>query len=178
MRKLSKVLGILAAIFFMAASPAFADTFTWSYLGGIDSGSGTFTANPNGTPGQELITQITGTFDGSAITALLGNGQCCSSPANDNILFYPANPAYLDVNGFGFAFQLGGSDVNIYFCGAGCGFGAGYSVLTALAGSAPGVFTLTSDNGTFNVTQTPEPASIVLLGFGLAGLIFSRKKLA
>ena len=132
-----------------------------------------------GTPGwQDLITKITGTFDGSAITALLGNGQCCSSPANDNILFYPANPAYLDINGVGFAFQSGGSDVNIYFCGAQCGFGAGYSVLMAPAGSPPDVFTLTSDSGTFNVTRTPEPASIALLGCGLAGLIFSRKKLA
>jgi hypothetical protein len=176
MRNVLKVLGILAAVFFLAASPAFADTFAWSYVGGSDSGSGTFTASPNGTPGQELITGITGTFDASAITALLGIGVCCSSPANDNILFFPASPAFLDINGVGFGFQAGGSDVNIYFCGSGCTLGAGYSVLTAPTGSAPGGFTLTSDNGTFNVAQTPEPSSIALLGSGLAGLIFLRKK--
>jgi hypothetical protein len=176
MRNLTKALGILAAVFsLVAASPAYADTFSWSYSGGPDSGSGTFTATPNG-PGTELITGITGTFDGSAITSLLGNGQCCSSPANDNVLIYPANPAYLDLNGVGFGFMSGGVDVNIYFCGAGCTLGAGYSVLTAPAGSAPGGYTLTSDNGTFNVTNTPEPTSIALLGTGLVGLVFSRKR--
>jgi PEP-CTERM motif len=178
MRNFTKALGFLVLCLALA-SPAFADTFSWSYSGGTDSGSGTFTATPSGTPGQELITGITGTFDGSSITSLLGDGGCCSSPADDNVLIYPANPAYLDINGVGFGFMAGVVDVNIYYCNtsAGCTLGSGYSVLMAPASMAPGGgVVLTSENGTFNVvSRTPEPATLLMLGTGLVGLVFRKR---
>jgi hypothetical protein len=171
MRNVTKVLVVLAAVFCLAAaSPVFASSFVWSYSGGTDSGSGTFTATPNGHPGQYLITGITGTWDHSSITALLAPGTCCSSPANDNILYYPASPTFLDLSGVGFSFMAGGVDVNIYYCPGSCNFGAaGYSVLTSANPSQ-----VSSANGHFTVA--PEPMTLGLLGTGLVGLFLASKK--
>ncbi len=79
---------------------AHADTYIFTYTDGLgDTASGTLTtgsldpANSYGynnesfpNPGYD-ITGITGTWDGQAITGLLGFAVCCSSPADDNILY-------------------------------------------------------------------------------------------
>src|SRR5208282_683747 len=103
MRRLITALVLLVGAFALIGAPsAFADTFTWSYSSGTDLGSGTFTATNLG-GGVELITGITGTWDGSAITGLLApgnfptpntnNGTCCEVPGNNNLLYYPGSPS-------------------------------------------------------------------------------------
>jgi hypothetical protein len=172
-----KALILLLAVCSLAiGAPAFADTFNWTYSGGPDFGSGTFTTTAL-SGGQATILGITGTFDGSSITGLLADNTCCSSPANDNILYFPTAP-YLDINGIGFGFLAGTLDVNIYYCNnsTGCVLGTGYTVLTAPSGSAPNGYTMTSTNGRFTVVQTPEPATMTLLGSGLLALFISRRK--
>jgi hypothetical protein len=165
---------LLAVCTLAIGAPAFADTYSWTYSGGSDSGSGTLTTTAL-SGGQATILGVSGTFNGDSITGLLSTDTCCSAPANDNILYYPATP-YLDVQGIGFGFMAGAEDVNIYFCGAGCTLGSGYSVLSAPAAGAPNGFTLTSQDGAFNITPTPEPATLALLGSGFFGLFVARRK--
>jgi hypothetical protein len=180
MRNVTKVLVVLAVVFCLAAaSPAFADTFAWSYSGGTGSdtgGSGQITTT--GFSGSTAtITGVSGTWDGVAISALLPTGTCCSSPANDNVLYLPPSPGYLDLGGLGLAFQAGATDVNIYFVGP--GQSGGYNVLSVASSMAPPggpapAGTLTSVGGTFAIT--PEPMTLGLLGSGLAGLFLASKK--
>jgi len=192
MRRLITALVLLVGAFALIGAPsAFADTFSWSYTPGTGpdtGGSGTVTATNEG-GGAFLVTGISGTWDGSSITALLaaGNyyspgdtvppatytlGTCCESPANDNILFLPPgsvpgfSSGYLDLAGLGFA--VGTEYVNIYGTG-----GAGtYLVLTGSASNENG--TQTDVGGTFAIT--PEPATLGLLGASLILLIYVSKQ--
>lgn len=176
-RKLTIVLGTaVLAVAMTASSPAWADsvsssdpTFSWNYVptSGTDTGgSGTLTATPDGS-GMYLITGITGTWDGSAISGLLPPGTCCSTPPNDNILYYPGQPGFLDTPGLGFGFMAGGYDVNIY--GSSGTASTSDAVLTAPSGNTSD--TSTTSTGTFaaagTISTVPEPAPFVLLGSGL-----------
>jgi len=174
MRNVTKLFVVLAAIFCLAAaSSAFADNYGWTYTPGTGpdtGGSGTLTAVATGTPEVDLITSITGTWDGLNITGLLAPVTCCSAPANDNLLYIDENSgdgSYLDLGGIGIEVpgDPNGDWVNIYEP-AGT-----YLVLTGSAANEGGNWTDTG--GTFTIT--PEPGTLSLLGLGLAGLI-SRKR--
>jgi PEP-CTERM motif len=152
------VLGLLP--FAMAVAPANASTITfdWSFtltqsgsgnfLNGVDVGSGTLTAT-TGTNG-DVVTAITGSADGSAITGLT------SFEGSDNLLF-PAGPTLVDANGISFG-TASGVQGNIYFLTTGPKV---YNALFSNHDSAVGSFTL---------TPVPLPASWSFMLLGLAGI--------
>jgi hypothetical protein len=130
--------------------------YAFSFSGSGQSGSGVFTTTSAGTAGEYLITGITGTTDGYSIASLYAPG---TYPfllgGGDNDLYVPPainNPntlaAYLDVYGVAYALS-DGQNINLYF-------GVGQ-------GNDPQVYNLLTD-------QTPEPASLFLLGAGALGL--------
>lgn len=175
----------------LGVSSASADVFNWSLIGTVnsgtglpmDTGSGTFTASPNGTPGQFTITGITGTLNGSAITSLLAPGTfptMFGSTPNDNILYYPASipaqdigqalPSVLDT--LGVSFVSAGLDFNLYYgsdAGVPSPANTGYNLFypNQVGNDLLTTFTLTPAAAT---AATPEPGSFILLGTGVTGL--------
>ena len=170
----------LTCVAFPNASKA--DSFDWSYQGtlpgsgALNFGSGELTTT-NG-----VITELSGTFDGLAITGLLAPG---SFAGNDNLLIFPAAPWYLTSGGF--SFVVAGAEFNLYggivnttcTCGpSGC-----FNCFTSNVYGTTNADGSIADIGNFTVTPniaTPEPASIAmlfptLLGFALI-LAWKRSK--
>jgi hypothetical protein len=127
----------------------------FSFTGGGYTATGTLTTDPESS-GSYLITGITGTFDGYAITGLLP----VNADANDNLL-YPG-PGFLDAPGFAFTVAPPGPSPIV--------IGAeGASFIVYAPDSAP--------SGNFTAAlAAPEPASMGLLGAGLAGLGALRRR--
>jgi hypothetical protein len=137
--------------------------FDWSFSGDSagDTGNGTLTVTGAASP--FTMTTITGTYDSSSINSTpLPPGTCCGNPSsrNDNLVYDPPSPGFLDLQGIGFS-TASRPVVNI-FRNNGTNYGVAYSN----TGSATlgGTFTLTP------AAAVPEPASLTLLAVGLAGL--------
>jgi hypothetical protein len=171
--KRALLLGVLgAATALVAAMPAHADTFDFSFGGPVFFGSGTITATSSG-PGTYDIDSISGSLSTddlsqtSDIDALLPTG---TFDGNDNVLLYPGftnftGNAYFDP--FGVSFSLDdGLDVNI----------GGFFVNYASAGVGPyQTGELVFEN--VSPAAAPEPSSLALLGtsiLGAAGLLRRR----
>jgi hypothetical protein len=190
---MTRLLGVAAACWMAGAASALADTtFTWTFNDGAGvTGSGTITASntsgSNFVPGDDgglpfthpwNVTGLTGTIGGDAVSLLLPLRTCCSSPANNNVLYTDFfDPFFFDLAGLGVEivgdpFGIGGgtatTELNVFdpsgaarllWTGDGCGPGG--------FGSSP-CFGLVSGNGTFNV-NVPGP----IAGAGLPGLLFA-----
>jgi PEP-CTERM motif len=149
---------------------ASAETFSFSMSGVSDSGGGTVTASTTGTPGEFLVTGISGTFDGSAISGVLAPG--VYAPVfpilSDNLIYYPSTTGEVDFNGLTFD-TASGNDVDLYYAYLG---GPPVTGPFYLLGESQGggeldqltSFTLTP------TSPTPEPSSFLLLGSGLLSL--------
>jgi PEP-CTERM motif len=175
-----KKLGILVfiAILSCASHAALADTYDFSFTAGSSSlgpsafpfaGSGEFTTTTTSTPGQLLVTGITGSvFDGTqtlAISSLLTPG---TYGGNDNLFVLGGVPDFtLD----GISFSLSDGDlVNIFSQG-----------LTSPNRYTDGILvnnvTGTNDGQPITFTASlipsavPEPSSLLLLGTGALGVV-------
>lgn len=162
---------------------AHAGTFDFSYTSTSSfSGTGTGDQTVTGvftTTGAEnsssgsLVTGISGTYNGSAITALLPVGTYYKTtgffgdPGNDNLLFYPSTLTYLSqpvyIDYAGISFSTATNIVNLYFGLGGTGDTYGMSV-SGSAQSTLGILTVSPA-----ATSVPEPGSMALLGTALLG---------
>jgi hypothetical protein len=167
MRKLFLVFAIVIGAM-VWASVAHADTMAFSLAGNGLNASGVFYGSPAGS-GQWLVTGATGTFNGSAITAvepLTNNGNVF---AFNNLYYWPAPVADL----YGIVFDLANGDrVNLCY-DSGCYGSAG--VYTALVWDPnTGLTGLNAESFSFGAPVTgegvPEPGTMALLGSGLLGV--------
>lgn len=114
MKQLFFILGIAAFAISSQAQSTF--TWNWSYSSDLFSGSGTLTTQDHITTNTYgifysgsgyLITGVTGTFNGSQITGLLGQG---SIGNNDDYLLGASQP---QLDGWGFSFSTTVTSFNI-----------------------------------------------------------------
>ena len=164
---------LLAALCLLLPSVAKADSFDWTYQGTellsgqLSSGGGEL----NATDG--IITGISGTFNGLAITALLAPDVAFG---NDNLLQIPPAPLYVTPNGFSFL-DSAGDQINIYAAlGTQCDF-----VCIPFNQYASISFDGNSDLGNFTlapVMAAPEPgtATMLLPAVLFFGLFLRRKR--
>jgi len=170
----SSVLGafhISVLIAFALPRTATADTILFTLSSTGISAAGTFITGPL-SGGNFLITGLTGTLNGQSLSLLPVD----TYPRNNDNLLYAATP-FADT--FGIAFAAGGTDYLLFYdtqdeptappalaiCSAGPG-NCGAPVLGAgdvSENGNPGVATL-------QFTDVAEPATLLMLGFGLIAL--------
>jgi hypothetical protein len=162
-------LAIVGLACLVVPNVSLADSFDWTYqgtmldLGVLSSGSGEL----NTTDG--VITELSGTFNGLDITALLAPG---AFAGNDNLLQIPPAPLFVTPNGFSFL-DSAGDQINIYavlgtqcICGpSGC-----VCVPDNVYGSASDDGNFDTGNFTLAPVATPEPGTVSMMFSGLLGL--------
>ena len=181
--QMKKMVCLVFALFFMGVGHAFADYYTFSYVDGAFSASGTLTT----APGAEPFTVTGGTLNTAGFTAALYTGAgavpagtYATSPAGafyyDNTLA-PSSASILTNPGLLFTVGSlgtpGYNEINIF----GNGGANNYSYYE---GTAAGNYPVMYNGGTFTVTgasSVPVPPAAWLLGSGLLGLIGVRRRL-
>lgn len=139
-------------------SPAYFD-FSYSIPGAMDVSASGMLAAFNVYSDNYFVSDISGIWNGIPILGLLPPG---TYGGNDNVLF-GASP-HLTINGLSFAVSggVGGDDgsgnVNVAYYS----YWEGYSELSDAVGVTPN----------FDLSQTPEPASVTLLCTGIPFVLF------
>jgi hypothetical protein len=152
-------IAFLAALAVPAA--AHADTFTITGSGAGNSGSVALTAIPSG-PGSFLITNF-----GSPITLIAPGG----FDNNDDLLF-PGSTSLVDAHGFAFTDTIGNTGFNVDVFSGGPGtYLAFFKDSDGDTATVPVTFTVSGIT-----PNIPEPASFLLLGTGMAGLLWLARR--
>jgi hypothetical protein len=160
-------LGLFGVLCLLLPSAAKADSFDWTYQGtfllsGVLSSGGGELSTTDG-----VITELSGTFNGLAITALLPPG---AAFGNDNLLQIPPAPLFVTPGGFSFL-DSAGDVINIY-----AALGVPFNMYASVS------FDGNADIGNFTlapVVVSPEPgtATMLLSAILLFGLFLQRKRL-
>lgn len=154
-----------------------ADSYDWSYQGTLPAASSGLLNSGSGelTTTDGVITELSGTFDGLAISTLLAPG---AFAGNDNLLLPPTAPWYLTQGGFSFLDSTG-AEFNIYggvvLTGCTCGPDGCYDCTSSNIYGVTNFDSSIADTANFTVTliaTTPEPSIMsmllpVALGFAL-----------
>lgn len=167
MRKLrnARLIGAAVIAICVSTAPASASEFIFDFstmtplIGGPGSGSGSIftddiTIDSRGFTAQ-MITGISGTFNGSEITGL-------ATPFGANNLYYVTGPSFVDGSGLGLV-TAAGTNVNLFFQDS----GGSYRINT----TSPFTSSFVEATSSGAVAAVPEPATwaMMLLGFGAIG---------
>ncbi len=147
----------------LLVSAAGADEMSFVLSGeGLDA-SGTFSGTSAG-PGQWLVDDASGVFNGSNIVGIWSESNSGNIFAFDNLFFSPGAA----VDGGGIVFQLANGDMVDLCYDTGCA-GAAETYTAILWDPASGISNLNVDSAEFG-SPVPEPSTLALVGSGLIGL--------
>lgn len=123
---------------------------------GVSGGTSVLVTTPQPTPGEFLVTDILGGVGGLPASIIAPGGVAGISGKNDNLLFFPANPAFFSLGGLGTS--VGGLPTDLACNGSNSACAVLYSGIT---------------HGVTNIAVTPVAVPGPMLGAGLPGLIFA-----
>jgi hypothetical protein len=129
---------------------------------------------PEPTPGEYLVTGFIGSVGGFPTSIIPPGGWSNTNGKNDNILFFPANPAFFEVGGLGIL--VNGLQTDISCNGTAC------AVLYSDPSNPAVPDGLTHPITDMRVTATPLPAALPLFASGAVAIGFlgwlKKRKLA